>query len=168
MVSDEQIERLKDAIEGECDGLSIDDAHARAILEYVLASPPAVPVEPAANMLDPDSDDAQGLAAPEGWWKGLYRGTEDVFDLVRFAAGLDGLADHEVLEELERRAKAAPSAPLVEVQKFAAIAQVIEAAPDELEARIRWLLNPMPVGATLYEEVIMVATQPADHQGEQE
>jgi hypothetical protein len=33
------IERLKDAIEGECDGLGIDDAHAAAILAYVFADP---------------------------------------------------------------------------------------------------------------------------------
>ena len=30
-----RIERLKAAIEGECDGLAITDAHARAILTYV-------------------------------------------------------------------------------------------------------------------------------------
>lgn len=38
----DRIERLKDAIEGECDGLVITDAHAKAILEYVdgAASPP--------------------------------------------------------------------------------------------------------------------------------
>jgi len=30
------IERLKEAVEGECDGLALTDDHARAILEYVL------------------------------------------------------------------------------------------------------------------------------------
>lgn len=34
--SDEHVRRLQDAIEGECDGLAIDEHHARAILEYVL------------------------------------------------------------------------------------------------------------------------------------
>ena len=32
------IERLKAAVEGECDGLAIDDRHAEAILDYVLAA----------------------------------------------------------------------------------------------------------------------------------
>ena len=34
------IERLKAAVEGECDGLAIDDRHAEAILDYVLAAAP--------------------------------------------------------------------------------------------------------------------------------
>ena len=34
------VERMKEAIEGECDGLVIDDHHAGAILDYVLASAP--------------------------------------------------------------------------------------------------------------------------------
>jgi hypothetical protein len=34
-----RIERLKAAIEGECEGLAITDGHARAILEYVDAAP---------------------------------------------------------------------------------------------------------------------------------
>lgn len=33
------VKRLQDAIEGECDGLAVTEQHARAILEYVLASP---------------------------------------------------------------------------------------------------------------------------------
>ncbi|WP_421885211.1 hypothetical protein [Methylibium sp.] len=32
----EMVERLKSAIEGECDGLAVDDQHAKAILDYVL------------------------------------------------------------------------------------------------------------------------------------
>lgn len=32
------------------------------------------------------------------------------------------------------------------------VAEVIEGCHDDLEARIRWLLNPMPVGSTLYEQ----------------
>ncbi|WP_369050471.1 hypothetical protein [Burkholderia gladioli] len=38
-VSATRIERLQHAIEGECDGLGIDEQHARAILEYVDADP---------------------------------------------------------------------------------------------------------------------------------
>ncbi|MCA8502209.1 hypothetical protein LGN13_10935 [Burkholderia multivorans] len=34
-VTDERIARLREAIEGECDGLAVDYHHARAILEYV-------------------------------------------------------------------------------------------------------------------------------------
>ncbi|RQZ17270.1 hypothetical protein DIE15_12420 [Burkholderia sp. Bp9031] len=34
-VMDERIARLREAIEGECDGLAVDYHHARAILEYV-------------------------------------------------------------------------------------------------------------------------------------
>ena len=37
------IERLKAAVEGECDGLAIDDRHAEAILDYVLAAAPEAP-----------------------------------------------------------------------------------------------------------------------------
>ncbi|WP_338509100.1 hypothetical protein [Burkholderia gladioli] len=40
-VSSTRIERLQHAIEGECDGLGIDEQHARAILEYVDAAPAA-------------------------------------------------------------------------------------------------------------------------------
>ena len=35
-----------------------------------LPEPLPAGVEPHRVMLDPDSDDAHGLAAPEGWWKG--------------------------------------------------------------------------------------------------
>lgn len=38
-----RVERLKAAIEGECDGLAITDAHAKAILEYVDAAEKAEP-----------------------------------------------------------------------------------------------------------------------------
>lgn len=37
------IERLKAAVEGECDGLAVDDRHAEAILDYVLAAAPEAP-----------------------------------------------------------------------------------------------------------------------------
>lgn len=32
-----------------------------------------------------------------------------------------------------------------------AIAEVVESQPDAIEAHIKWLLNPMPVGTLLYE-----------------
>jgi hypothetical protein len=35
-VTDQMIKRMKSAVQGECDGLSIEAHHARAILEYVL------------------------------------------------------------------------------------------------------------------------------------
>lgn len=35
-VTPKQIERLKDVIEGECNGFSVDDKAAKAILQYVL------------------------------------------------------------------------------------------------------------------------------------
>jgi hypothetical protein len=41
--SGERLQRLKDAIEGECAGLAIDDAHALAILQYVDEIQPAKP-----------------------------------------------------------------------------------------------------------------------------
>lgn len=37
-ITDEMIQRMQDAVEGECDGLAIDEQHARAIVEYVLAA----------------------------------------------------------------------------------------------------------------------------------
>lgn len=46
------------------------------------------------------------------------------------------------------------------------IAQVIEAGHDEPEARIRWLLNPMPVGSVLYELVAAPAVLPPVTQAE--
>lgn len=42
------IARLKHAIEGECEGLAVDDAHAAAILAYVLAGRPPVAARAAA------------------------------------------------------------------------------------------------------------------------
>lgn len=50
------IERLKAAIEGECDGLAIDNAHAKAILEYVLGHPVAAPIEPPGAASDWPAD----------------------------------------------------------------------------------------------------------------
>ena len=50
----EQIERLKAAIEGECDGLAITDDHARAILQYVLGDATTQPPAPVP-------------AVPPGW-----------------------------------------------------------------------------------------------------
>lgn len=52
-------------------------------------------------------------------------------------------------------------APAASEPVMCAVAQVIEADHDELEARIRWLLNPLPVGAVLYEETITVSEPPA-------
>lgn len=50
--SDERVQRLQAAIEGECDGLAVDEHHAKAILDYVLGAQPeaptAAPLEPAA------------------------------------------------------------------------------------------------------------------------
>ncbi len=40
----EMIEALKAAIEGECDGLAIDDQHANAVLDYVLSALSPAPV----------------------------------------------------------------------------------------------------------------------------
>lgn len=50
-VTDEMVERMKSAIEGECDGLSIDDHHAKAILEYVLQTT-ALSVAPQVKVRD--------------------------------------------------------------------------------------------------------------------
>lgn len=45
----ELINRLQDAIEGECDGLAIDEDQARAILEHIFANPlPKASIEPGA------------------------------------------------------------------------------------------------------------------------
>lgn len=37
----------------------------------------SVDARPVVAMLDPQSDDAQGLAAPEGWWRGYHTGMQD-------------------------------------------------------------------------------------------
>ncbi len=47
------IEAMKAAVEGECDGLAIDDDHAKAILQYVLpAAPVAVKVRSISHELE--------------------------------------------------------------------------------------------------------------------
>lgn len=48
-ITDEMIQRMQDAVEGECDSLAIDEQHARAILEYVLAAQ-AVAVKPGEGL----------------------------------------------------------------------------------------------------------------------
>ena len=45
------IERLRAAVEGECDGLAITLDQARAILEYVLDAAPPQPAEPAPPVI---------------------------------------------------------------------------------------------------------------------
>lgn len=39
----DMVDRMKAAIEGECDGLAVDEHHAMAILEYVLTTAPTPP-----------------------------------------------------------------------------------------------------------------------------
>jgi hypothetical protein len=58
-----------------------------------LVGPPAV--DEGVHMLDPDSDDAQGLAAPPGWWKG-HNAATDIF--VPIIDGLQAKIDSLMLE----------------------------------------------------------------------
>ena len=41
MITKEAIEAVRHAVEGECDGLDIDEEQARSILQYALAAMPA-------------------------------------------------------------------------------------------------------------------------------
>lgn len=66
---EDMVQRLKHAIEGECDGLAVDDEHARAILEYVLASPPAP--APADEFLPNWATYRQGYADGQAEARGL-------------------------------------------------------------------------------------------------
>lgn len=68
-------------------------------------------------MLDPNSDDAQGLAAPEGWWKGFHRGYADALSLVKFAAKMDGMEDGMFLDTIAALA-ADPSENLIDAQRW--------------------------------------------------
>jgi hypothetical protein len=52
-ITDEMINRMQSAVEGECDGLAIEPHHAKAILEYVIEA--ALAAAPA------------GAVKPEGW-----------------------------------------------------------------------------------------------------
>jgi hypothetical protein len=57
----EMIENMKAAIEGECDGLSITDHHARAILDYVIDAAPAPAVDGLEVVAFPQVDYDAGI-----------------------------------------------------------------------------------------------------------
>jgi len=61
-----RVKRLQDAIEGECDGLAIDEQHARAILQYV--------------------DGMNAVAAPLVDWPAIHRGFASAAPAVEAAA----------------------------------------------------------------------------------
>lgn len=56
-ITDAMVQRMRSAIEGECDGAAIDDFRARAVLEFVLDAPPAQAAEPRKSAYERDMED---------------------------------------------------------------------------------------------------------------
>lgn len=110
------IEALKAAIEGECDGLAIDDAQATTILSYV-AQAERAEAEPAAYT----SADFREKLAKHGHWTIRAKAGIDYYKTPIYARGLEPDPSPDV--------EAAPFASLVAL-RAANVARDAEWAPD--------------------------------------
>lgn len=101
-VTDDMVQRMKDAVEGECDGLAIDDNQAKAILDYVLSAAPSG-VEVKALEWEECSDrcwDADGMGK-------LYRVMKRVDGTAKLKHGVyDGGVEYNTLEAAKAAAQA--------------------------------------------------------------
>jgi hypothetical protein len=88
----------------------------------------ALAAQPEPAQLDPDSDDAQGLAAPEGYWRGFNRGLTMRFSLIDEQRAKE---DEPELLALAERSLAAQPEP-------AQLDRVVFTLADEIE-RLRAL-----------------------------
>lgn len=133
------IERLKDAIEGECEGLAIDDQHARAILEYVLAEPAAAERAPLneeqiADIFQKTTAEVQQLELEHrytfaAWLPIAVRLTEEAYDIRRAVPGAQvdasgargaGLASGDAKDAEVVEGTAAPTPQVVPAQEAVA------------------------------------------------
>ena len=78
-------------------------------------------------MIDPNSDDAQGLAAPIGWWRGYHAGMDMLMPLIQQTEALQARIDELMLEH----------------------------CPDEMtaEQKANWAEHQKPVDAELQAEI---------------
>ncbi len=127
-ITDAMVEALKVAIEGECDGLAIDDQQAKAILQYVL---PAAPV--ALKVLEATEQNEYA--------RGVRDGLDEALQIARDQAKLMADLVLEGLPDNAREREAMEAA----LSRFA---EKLSATLDYLAAPVS--AEPQPVDATAY------------------